>query len=400
MIRVCVATGSRSEYHLLVPLLKRLAGNSQIDLRIAVTGSHLSSLYGDTCRFIEQDGFSIDVKIPILQDKEGTPDDTNKAIARALVGFSSYWSECPVDVVVLLGDRYELLAAAVAATNLRIPIAHIHGGETTEGAVDEAIRHSITKMAYLHFVSCEQYRKRVIQLGEDPRRVYNVGALGVENIRTQGILDRRSFLESINADFGDKFALATFHPVTLEDMSAREQIGEMLAALDSFPEVPVLFTKSNSDAGGQEINEAIVEYVERRNDCVLVGSLGMQRYLSALRHAEFLVGNSSSGILESPSFGVPTVNIGDRQKGRIQAANILNCALQRESIKGAISKALSEDFRAPARSAINPYGDGHVSERIEETLVRFFMGDHIDTKKQFYDVCFDIEAVCSEEAYR
>ena len=315
--RICVVTGTRAEYHLLFPLMKAIKQDKELELLLAVTGSHLSDKYGNTYQDIEKDGFHIDAKIPILE-KEDKPKDINTAMSRAITGFSDYFWEVKPNMIILLGDRYELLSAAIAAMNYKIPIAHLHGGETTEGAIDECIRHAISKMSYLHFTSCEAYRRRVIQLGESPDRVFNVGAIGLENIRRQRFMSLGELEDSLNFSLEGKFAVVTFHPVTLEEGTAEEEFTQLLNALDCFPELKIIFTKSNADSGGLIINQMIDRYVEKnKSRCVDVFSLGMVRYLSALRYAAVVIGNSSSGIIETPSFKVPTVNIGDRQRGRI-----------------------------------------------------------------------------------
>lgn len=384
ILKLCVVTGSRAEYHLLSPLLRRLAEDNDIDLRIAVTGSHLSEAHGFTYRDIEADGFTIDGRIQILEGKDDAG-AINHAIARAIIGFSDYFEESNPDAVLVLGDRYELLGVATAAMNLRIPLVHLHGGETTEGAVDEAIRHSLSKMSYLHFTSCEDYRRRVIQLGEDPSRVFNVGALGVENILNCETLSREELYQSIDKDLGDHFAVVTFHPVTLEEDTAAGQINELFAAIEQFPEMSFLFTKSNADSGGLVVNQEIDRFAAESSNVHAVTSLGLKRYLSALSLADMVIGNSSSGIIETPSFGVPTVNIGNRQKGRIQAANIINCEPTRESIIQAMEEAQSPQFMALARAAENPYGDGRTSEVIVEVLKESLLDKEINLMKKFYD---------------
>ncbi len=373
---------------MLFPLIKAVAADGELELLLAVTGAHLSDKYGSTYRDIEKDGFKIDVKIPILHDKDG-PDEINRAMGKALVGFSSYYGKAKPDMIVLLGDRYELLSAAAAAMNYQIPIAHLHGGETTEGAIDECIRHAITKMSYLHFTSCEPYRRRVIQLGEDPGRVYNVGAIGLENIRNQKRMTLEELEDSLDFRLGDKFAVVTFHPVTLEENTAAEEFGQLLGALDCFSDLKVIFTKANADSGGLCINRMIDDYAAGHPErSVSVFSLGMVRYLSALQYASAVIGNSSSGIIETPSFCVPTVNIGDRQKGRIQAKNILNCVPEKDAICGAVAKALSEEFRAYVKDTVNPYGDGEVSGKILARIKEYLSGGKIDLKKSFYDIEF------------
>lgn len=385
--KVCVVTGTRAEYHLLYPLMKAIDKDKGLELLLAVTGAHLSDKYGNTYQDIEKDGFKIDVKIPILE-KDDKPENINVAMSRAITGFSKYFGEVKPDMIILLGDRYELLSVAIVAMNYKIPIAHLHGGETTEGAIDECIRHSISKMSYLHFTSCEAYRRRVIQLGESPDRVFNVGAIGLENISQQQLLSLEELSDSLHFLLDDQFAVVTFHPVTLEEGTAEKEFKQLLEALDSFPELKIVFTKANADSGGLLINQMIDGYVkERANRCVAVFSLGMVRYLTALHYAAVVIGNSSSGIIETPSFKVPTVNIGDRQKGRIQAKNILNSKPEKEEICFAIKRALSYEFKQYVRDTENPYGDGIVSDKVL-LHIKESLKQGIELKKSFYNVQF------------
>ncbi len=384
--KICVVTGTRAEYHLLYPLLRAIENDSELELLLAVTGSHLSEKYGSTYHDIEKDGFKIKIKIPILQEQD-SPNEINFAMGKAIQGFSSYLKKSTPDMVVLLGDRYELLSAAIASMNFRIPIAHLHGGETTQGAIDECIRHAITKMSYLHFTSCEVHRRRVIQLGENPERVFNVGAIGLENIRNQKYMSLDELEQSLNFKLGNRFAIVTFHPVTLEYDTSKDEFQQLLNALSKFQDLKIIFTKSNADTGGLAINRMIDEYVSSSpTQCTAVFSLGMVRYLTALRYASVVIGNSSSGIIETPSFCVPTVNIGDRQKGRMQAKNILNCPPKEEEIHFAIDKALSEEFHEYVKDTISPFGDGIVSSKILYNMKYFLKEGNIDLKKSFYDI--------------
>ena len=387
--KICVVTGTRAEYHLLYPLLKAMKEDKEFDLILVVTGAHLSPKYGNTYKDIEKDGFKIDAKIPILYNDDNES-RINFAIGRAVERFSLFFEKNIPDMVVLLGDRYELLSVAIVAMNFQIPIAHLHGGETTEGAIDECIRHAITKMSYLHFTSCEVYRKRVIQLGEDPSRVFNVGAIGLENIKNLEFMTREELKQDLKFDFGEHLALITFHPVTLEKNTAEKEFRELLEAIKTFKQLKIIFTKANADSGGLCINQMIDEYVKvHSNNSLAVFSLGMVRYLSALNCASVVIGNSSSGIVETPSFGVPTVNIGDRQRGRIQAQNIINCIPQRNAIVDAIEKALSKEFSVFSKEAVNPYGDGVVTPKIMYHIRDFLDNGKIDLKKSFYDIRFE-----------
>lgn len=390
MHNICVVTGTRAEYHILYPLIKRLKESEEYNLKLAVTGSHLSEKYGNTYKDIEKDGIDIDVKITILSDDDSTT-EINAAMSRAIVGFDKYFSSTRIDLVFILGDRYELLSVAIAAMNYRIPIGHINGGDRTEGAIDECIRHSITKMASIHFPSCEDYRRRVIQLGENPNRVFNVGGLGVENALNVKKMTRDELSKSLDFDLSGRFAVLTFHPVTLEAETAGDEFQQILDSLDNYPDLKILFTKSNADKGGLLINQMIDEYVNNNFDrSVSVFSLGLVRYLSALSIADVVIGNSSSGIIETPSFSVPTVNIGDRQKGRIQAKNIINCDPEKKDITVAIEKALSVDFRNEVKNTVSPYGDGNTSAKIMERLGYYFSHSEIfPFKKNFYDLSFN-----------
>lgn len=386
MKTITVLTATRAEYGILKPLISKLVGCGKYKINIAVTGAHLLPEFGSTYKEIEADGFEIDEKIPILSGDD-SPAGISKAMAAALSGFGDYFQRKHSDLLIVLGDRYETLAVACAAMNARIPIAHLHGGETTEGAIDEACRHAITKMSWLHFTSTEVYRKRVIQLGEDPKRVFNVGALGVENAMHIDFMTRDEIADSIDFPLDKPFAVVTFHPVTLENNSAAEQIQELLTVLAEHQEMNFIITGANADAGGRDINKAVGEYVDSHDNAIFVASLGMRRYLSSLNEAEMVVGNSSSGIVEVPSFGIPTINIGDRQKGRIQASSVINCQPTADSIREAFAKAKSDEFRKTAAETKSPYGDGKTSDRIMKH-VEEALQEEIDLKKKFYDVDF------------
>ncbi len=387
--KVCVVTSTRADYGILVPLLRRIADDEALELQLVATGAHLCSLFGHTVDEIERDGFAIARRIPILKT-EDSERGVSETMAEMLIGFSAFLSESRPDIAVLLGDRYEIFAAAAALVNARVPIAHLHGGETTEGAIDECFRHGITKMAYLHFVSCESYRKRVIQLGEDPKRVYNVGALGIENILNTKFLSIDELQEALAFPLTESpYAVVTFHPVTMEEDTATAQMEELLSALSSCQEMRFLITKANADAGGRHINARLDAYALENPRCKVVGSLGMQKYLSALRYASCAIGNSSSGIIEVPAFGIPTVNIGDRQRGRLQAESVINCLPTKEDILRAIQLATSPTFAKQAREVKSLYGDGKTSERIHHILRDYLFAERIDLKKKFYDIDFE-----------
>lgn len=390
MKKIIILTATRAEYGLLKPLMVGLLNDTYYDTKIAVTGMHLSSEFGMTVKEIEADGLPIDKKIEIVLSSD-TPVALSKSMGLAMISFSEYFDECRPDALIVLGDRFETLAVCCAATNARIPIFHLHGGEATEGLIDEAIRHSITKMSYLHFTSTEAYRKRVIQMGEEPSRVFNVGAMGVENVLGVGNMSVEELEDSLGFELGGQYAVGTFHPVTLENATAGNQTQELLAALDEHPEIIYLFTKANVDTDGRVINRLLEEYSRVHGNFHLVASLGMERYLNAIRNACFVIGNSSSGLVEVPSFHVPTINIGDRQLGRIAGETVISCKPDRKSINDAIDKALDPNFRSSIMDAQNPYGNGHTSEIIMAVIKDFFENGRINIKKKFYDLNFEVQ---------
>ncbi|MYL69833.1 UDP-N-acetylglucosamine 2-epimerase (hydrolyzing) [Halobacillus litoralis] len=384
MKKVCVLTATRAEYGLLKPLISRISNDSFVKENIVVTGAHLSPEFGLTYKDIESDGFDIDEKIEILVSAD-TPSSISKSMGLAMISFADYFARSKPDLLIVLGDRYETLAVCTAAMNERIPIAHLYGGETTEGAVDESVRHAITKLSYLHFTSTEEYRNRVIQLGEHPERVHTVGGLGVENILQSKFLSKDDLAESINFKLDKPFAMVTFHPVTLEDNQAEIQFQELLNVCKLYPQMKFIFTKANADAHGRIINQMIDKYVQDHDHAVAFTSLGLKRYLSGLKYAACVIGNSSSGLLEAPSFGIPTINIGDRQKGRIQAASVINCYPTTSDINRAMELALSEEFKVIAEKTINPYGDGNTSIKILDVVKEQLKESEITLKKKFYD---------------
>lgn len=385
MKTIVVMTATRAEYGLLRTVIKRLKQEEEIDVKVVVTGAHLSPEFGMTVHEIEEDRIAIDKKIEILLSSD-TPAAISKSMGLAMIGFADYFSDKKVDALLVLGDRYETMAVCCAAMNARIPIFHMHGGETTEGAVDEAIRHAVSKMSYLHFTSTEEYRRRVIQMGESPDRVYVVGGMGVENILTTEFIPREELEKELNCNLGENYAVVTFHPVTLEEATAGEQIDELLKAVEDFPQMSFLFTKANADADGRVINARIASFIETHSNVYLYDSLGRKKYLSAVKGAVAVIGNSSSGLLEVPTFGIPTVNIGDRQKGRIQAESIINCEPTYEAIRKAMEQAFSMEVREMARTVKNPYGDGNTSSKIVTIIKEWLFGDKIDIKKKFYDL--------------
>lgn len=385
MKTITILTATRAEYGLLSPIISALKQLKEIEVKIVVTGAHLSPEFGLTYKEIEKDGFKIDRKIEMLLSSD-TPSAITKSMGIAMISFADYFAENKPDALLVLGDRYETLAVCCAAMNERIPIIHMYGGETTEGAVDEAIRHAITKMSYLHLTSTEEYRKRVIQLGENPDRVFNVGAIGIENILKQKLLQKEDLEKSLNFKLNKPYAVVTFHPVTLEVSNACEQCSELLHAFDKHPEMKYIITKANADRDGRIINKMLDEYAVLHENVLVKESLGMVRYLSALKYAEMVIGNSSSGLLEVPSFGIPTINIGDRQKGRIQARSVINCKPKVGEICAAINKANSLDFKNMCINMDNPYGDGNTTFKVVEAIRKVIIENTVDLKKKFYDI--------------
>lgn len=381
-MKLCVVTGTRAEYGLLYWLMKEIQADPALQLQLVVTGMHLSPEFGLTYKEIEKE-FIVDKKIEILLSSD-TDIGISKSMGLAQISFAEAFADLAPDLVIVLGDRYEIFAAASAAMIARIPIAHLHGGETTEGAFDEAMRHSITKMSHLHFTANEVYRRRVIQLGEHPDRVFNVGGMGVENIQRLPLLSREEFEKSIDFKLAEKNLLITFHPVTLEDATAGTQFSEVLAALDHLENTHLIFTKANSDTAGRLINQMIDEYVATSDKAVAFKSLGQLRYLSALQYVDAMIGNSSSGLTEAPSFKIGTVNIGDRQKGRMKASSVIDCQPNRLAIAQALTKLYSEEFQQRLPQTENPYGDGFPSFQIIETIKKTPLQDII--KKSFFDL--------------
>lgn len=383
MRKVCVVTGTRAEYGLLYWLMKEIEADSDLELQIIVTGMHLSPEFGLTYKEIEKD-FTITKKIEMLLSSD-TSVGISKSMGLAQISFAESFEELKPDILVVLGDRYEIFSAVSAAMIARIPIAHLHGGETTEGAFDESIRHGITKMSHLHFTAAEEYRRRVIQLGEYPERVFNVGGMGIENIKRLKFLSRDEFEQSIDFKLGEKNILVTFHPVTLENSTAKEQFKELLDAVDKLQTTHIVFTKANSDTDGRIINQMIDEYVaDNKNKSIAFTSLGQLRYLSALQFMDAVVGNSSSGLLEAPSFKIGTINIGERQQGRLKAQSIIDCLPTKESISHAFDILFSSEFKTQLKTVVNLYGDGIASQKIVNILKTVELANIL--KKSFYDI--------------
>lgn len=386
MKRVAVVTSTRAEYGILKPLLERLFADEEIKTDLIVTGTHLLEEYGETYKYIEADGFSISEKILVPMNGR-TSRDISFSMSCLLDKFSDYFSvpSNRPDILLVVGDRFEIPAICIAAYNERIPIAHFAGGETTQGALDEAFRHSVTKMSQLHFTTTEEYRNRVIQLGENPDKVFNVGSLMIESILALKEAAREDIESFLGFELTKPYALVTFHPVTLENQTAQQQAEELINALREFSDIDFICTKANADAGGMLINDMLEKEAERSENVHLYSSLGQARYLTLMKNAVCVLGNTSSGIGEAPIFKTPTVNIGDRQKGRVRAASIIDCKPVKEEIVNAVSKACDSGFLASIENMENPYGDGHTSEKIVSVLKRE-LEKGIDIKKEFYDI--------------
>jgi GDP/UDP-N,N'-diacetylbacillosamine 2-epimerase (hydrolysing) len=384
MKKICIITGTRAEYGLLYWLMKEIQADADLQLQIIATGMHLSPEFGLTYCQIEKDGFKIDKKIEMLLSSD-TPIGISKSMGLGMIGFAEAYADLKPDIVVLLGDRFEIFSSASAAMIARVPIAHLHGGETTEGAFDESIRHSITKMSHLHFTAAAEYKKRVVQLGENPDRVFNVGGLGIDNIEKCGLLTREEFEHSIKFDLGQKNLLVTFHSVTLEKFTAKEQFQNLLNAIDELEDTKIIFTKPNADTDGRSLFQMIDDYVaENSNKSVAFISLGQLRYLSALQYVDGVVGNSSSGLLEVPTFKIGTINIGERQRGRIKAASVLDCEPTKESILKNIKLLYSKKFQDKLKEVKNPYGEGGASKKIKKIIKETELLGIL--KKTFFDI--------------
>ena len=384
MKKVCVVTSTRAEYGVLKNTMQEIEKAEQLSLCLIVTGMHLLPAFGNTISEIEKDGFAIAERVPVEWNTD-TPASMSRVMGEIMIKFADVFERQHPDMLLAVGDRFELLAICCCALNMQIPIAHISGGEVTEGARDDCFRHCITKMSTLHFPGCERYRQRIIQLGEQPDTVFNYGDVGVENILKTDMLERKE----LEADLGislERYICVTFHPVTTQFREIEQQISALLRALSHFPEIQIIVTKANGDAGGEYINRMWEDYERQHENCHLFSSLGIRRYLSLLRGALAVVGNSSSGIIEAPTLKIPTVNIGDRQKGREQASSIVNCQPVEDDIVSAMHWAFSEEGQQTAKHTENPYASGDTSKKIVEEIIRYFGQERAGKAKKFHDI--------------
>lgn len=381
--KICVVTGTRAEFGLLRWLMQEIEASEALTLQVIATGMHLSPEFGLTYREIEQAGFHIDAKVEMLLSAD-TASAVTKSMGLGLIGYADAYARLAPDLIVVLGDRFEIFAAAAAAMIAGIPLAHLHGGETTEGAFDEAIRHSITKMSHLHFVAAQDYRDRVIQLGEQPDRVFLVGGLGIDAIKRTPLMARQALEASLDFSLGPRNLLITFHPVTLESQSSAHQMGELLKALDALPDTHLIFTMPNADSGGRELSAMVDAFVATHPNSRAYSSLGQLRYLSCMQYVDAVVGNSSSGLAEAPSMGIGTIDIGDRQRGRLRASSVIHCEPSCDQIRRALATLYSPEFKAGLAQVVNPYGTGGASQRIVKVLATHPLESLL--KKTFHDI--------------
>ena len=386
MRKICVVTGSRAEYGLLKGIINGIENSKKLKLQLIVTGMHLSPEFGLTYQEIEKDEIKIDEKVEMLLSSD-TSNGITKSIGLGLIGFADKLDKLKPNLMLILGDRFEIFSASIAAMIAKIPIAHIHGGESTVGAFDESIRHSITKMSHLHFVSTKNYQQRVIQLGEKPQNVFNVGAPGIDNIINLKMLKRSELEKSLNMKLNKKNLLVTFHPVTLEESTSKEQMKQLLGALSELKNTKIVFTMPNADNNSRILFKLIEDFVDRYSFSKAFISLGQLNYLSCIKHFDGVIGNSSSGIIEVPSFKKGTINIGDRQRGRIKASSVIDCSPDKESILNALELLYSKKFKSKLNNVVNPYGVGGVSEKIIKILEKFSLNNIL--KKQFHDLNYD-----------
>jgi GDP/UDP-N,N'-diacetylbacillosamine 2-epimerase (hydrolysing) len=380
---ICFITGSRADYGLMRWVMQGIKDDPELKLQVIATGMHLLPEFGLTYREIEKDGFQINLKVEMLTCSD-TPIGVAKSMGLGLIGFADALNDLMPDLIVVLGDRFEIFSAVAAALVARIPVAHLHGGEITEGAFDEAFRHSITKMSHLHFVAAEEYRQRVIQLGERPERVFLVGGLGIDNIKRLRLLGRSELEDALDFKLGPKNLLITFHPVTLELSTGVEQMAELLMALEDMQDTQLIFTLPNADNDGRILIQMVLKFVSLHSNAHAYPSLGQMRYLSCIAHCDGVVGNSSSGLTEVPTFKKGTINIGDRQLGRLMARSVINCEPTRQSIKAALKKLYSGDFQESLRDICNPYGEGGASEKVINIIKSYDLSGIV--KKSFYDL--------------
>lgn len=384
MRKIAVITGTRAEYGLLYWIIKGIHEDSELELQLIVTGMHLSPEFGLTVKEIEKDGFPIAERVEILLSS-----DTETAIATSMgigmIGFAKAYERLKPELLLVLGDRFEILSAVAAAIPFRVPVAHIHGGESTEGAMDELFRHAITKMSHIHFAATEIYRKRIIQMGENPDNVFCFGAPGLDNIYKLQLMGKEELCNELDIPSDKKIGVVTYHPVTLEKDTADVHISEILKALKKFPDIFWFFTLPNADTGGRIIIKRIKDFANENGSCKVFASLGQVKYLSLLKNADIMVGNSSSGLVEAPYFELPVVNIGERQKGRIKAKNVIDVISSEKEISNAIYKGISMEFKNSIKGIDNPYGFGNASERILNVLKTVRLGENM-IKKKFYEL--------------
>ncbi len=381
--KIAVVTGTRAEYGLLYWIIKEIHGDPDLILQLVVTGMHLSPEFGLTYQEIEADGFTIDERVEMLLSSD-TEVGISTSIGLGTIGFAKAFERLKPDILVVLGDRFEILAPATAAVIARIPIAHVHGGEATEGVIDEQIRHAVTKMSHIHFPATDMYAGRIRQMGEAPANIFTFGAPGIDNINFPKLRGREELSNELGIGFGRKVAVITYHPVTLEENTAKRDMCNLLAALTGRG-LTLLFTYANADTGGRIINQMIADFVKSEPNAYAFTSLGQRKYLGLLSIADVMVGNSSSGIIEAPSFKLPVVNIGDRQQGRLRAVNVIDCGIEQHEIVRALDQALSKEFRDSIEDLINPYGTGQASSRIVATLKEISLSEEL-LKKRFRDL--------------
>lgn len=394
--RVCFVTATRAEYGLLRPLMQWVGAEVSLERQVIVTGAHLSSDFGSTWRPIEADGIAIDEKVEILNSSDSAA-GVSHSMGMALMGIGSALERLRPHLLVLLGDRYEMVSAASAAMVHNVPVAHIHGGEVTEGAIDDGFRHAITKMAHLHFTSTASYRHRVIQLGEHPDRVFDVGAIGLDSVHGVPLIDRASLSASLGADLSGPFFLVTYHPETVDANDPSHELDVLMHALLGIEGHKVLVTGANADVGGRQINERLAWWQAAHPErIVFCASLGQQRYLSAMKMAQAVVGNSSSGIIEAPSMHVPTIDIGRRQHGRVRAASVLNVPMVEEDVRQALRQVTGAPFRAGLGTVSNPYGNGGTTERIGRVIVAQ-LEQGLSFRKSFFDLT--VPSLCSNQEH-